>query len=68
MWSYLLTATGALIMYLAGKRRRSAWALGVVNQLAWGSYAYFTHQFGFIFGCVLYGTVYIRNYVSWRKP
>lgn len=66
MWSYVLTASGALVMWLAAspKRHLTAWTLGLLNQILWGSYAFSTGQYGFVFGCLLYGTVYARN---WRK-
>ena len=66
LWSYVLTASGATVMWLAAspKRHLAAWTLGVLNQILWGTFAFTTGQYGFVFGCLLYGSVYARN---WRK-
>jgi len=66
-WSTMLpwvtTATGASIMFLAGRARtrRAAWILGIVNQVPWITYAIVAGAWGFIPGSLLYGTVYARN-------
>jgi len=59
------TFMGATIMYLAGKRhtRRLAWALGVLNQGLWITFAIATHTWGFIAGSLIYGSVYLRNFM-----
>lgn len=58
------TAMGASIMYLAARQRtrRIAWALGLLNQVAWISYAIAAEAHGFIVGSLIYGTVYARNF------
>jgi hypothetical protein len=50
-------------MYLAGRSRtrQLAWALGILNQVLWCSYAVAAHAYGFIGGSLLYGAVYFRN-------
>jgi hypothetical protein len=60
---WLTTAIGATVMYLAGRRstRRWAWTLGILNQVAWISYAIAAHAYGFIGGSLIYATVYSRN-------
>jgi hypothetical protein len=57
------TVMGASIMYLAGRSRtrQLAWALGILNQVVWISYAIAAHAYGFIAGSLLYGAVYARN-------
>jgi hypothetical protein len=57
------TIMGASIMYFAGRARtrQLAWWLGVANQLLWGFYSVTTRQWGFLGGCLLYGSAYIRN-------
>lgn len=60
---WVTTATGAAVMWLAGRARtrRAAWLLGVANQLPWITFAVITKSWGFIPGSLLYGSVYIRN-------
>lgn len=66
-WSYLLTAVGVLGLYLAGKKDRRGWVVGMGAQLLWFAYAISTRQWGFIGSCVAYGSVYTRNFLAWRR-
>lgn len=54
---------GASIMRLArhAKTRKLAWRLGVLNQFVWGAVAFTTGVYTLVFGCLLYGWVYINN-------
>lgn len=63
---WVTTATGATILYLAGRSprtRRWAWVLGVLNQIPWVAYAVIAKSYGFIPGSLMYGAVYIRHIV-----
>lgn len=66
-WSYVLTALGVLGLLLAGSRKRVGWALGLAAQPLWVLYAVMTHQWGFIISAVIYGGVYLRNWLRWRR-
>lgn len=59
----LTVVMGASIMWMAGKAkyRRYAWYLGVLNQFIWAAVAFTTGVWTLVFGCALYGGVYIRN-------
>lgn len=61
-----LSIWGCIVFYLAGEKKRVAWALGVVGQLFWLSYAIWLSQWGLLIGCGLYGASYIRNWIRWR--
>lgn len=65
LWSYLLTAVGLLIFWLAGNKRWEAWLLGLFNQVLWVSYAIATDQYGWIIGAAAYGAMYARNLRKW---
>ena len=65
-WSFVLMLSGALVMYLAGRKSYWGWVLGVANQILWGWFSFQTHQYGFIIGCVLYGSVYSLNLWKWK--
>ena len=65
--SLVLTASGALVQFLAGRRYKLAWQIGVANQLLWGTYAVITGQYGFLVGCVFYGGTYLRNWVRHER-
>lgn len=66
-WSYVLTAVGVLGLLLAGSRKRVGWALGLAAQPLWVVYAVATGQWGFIISAVVYGGVYLRNWLRWRR-
>lgn len=67
-WGWLLSAAGLTVLWLAGNRRRFAWALGVAIQGLWATYAITTDQPGFLVSVAAYGTVYARNWWRWRPP
>lgn len=66
-WSYILTAVGLLGIYLAGKKNRAGWLVGLAAQVLWVAYAIVTRQWGFILSSVAYGTIYARNWRLWRS-
>jgi hypothetical protein len=66
-WSYLLTAVGLLGLWLAGRKSSGGWAVGIGAQALWIVYAVATQQWGFIVSALLYGFVYCRNFITWRK-
>lgn len=66
-WSYLLTAVGAVGLLLAGRMKRTGWLVGLGAQGLWIAYALSTGQLGFLVSAFLYGSVYARNYLAWRR-
>lgn len=61
-----LSLWGFLVFWLAGNKRRSAWALGLCGQAFWLAYAIWLSQWGLIIGCGIYGTAYTRNWFKWK--
>lgn len=66
-WSYLLTAVGAVGLYIAGRKHPAGWLVGLGAQGLWIAYALSTKQYGFLFSSLIYGSVYARNYRAWRQ-
>ena len=66
-WSYLLTAVGVFGLYLAGRKDRRGWMVGIFAQALWIAYATATRQWGFYVSALAYGWVYARNARSWRE-
>lgn len=66
-WSWLLTITGIIGLWAAGSRRSWGWALSIAVQALWIAYAVTTNQPGFVFSALVYGAVYGRNYLLWRR-
>jgi len=64
--SWLLTAVGAFGLYLAGKRDRRGWIVGIGAQSLWIAYATATKQWGFYASALAYGWVYIKNARAWK--
>lgn len=66
-WSYILTAVGVFGLWLAGRKSKFGWAVGLGAQVLWLSYAVTTEQWGFIVSAVAYGWVYSKNFLAWRQ-
>lgn len=66
-WSYILTAVGVFGLWLAGRKSKFGWAVGLGAQVLWISYAITTEQWGFIVSAVAYGWVYSKNFLAWRR-
>lgn len=67
LWSWLLTIVGVTGMYLVGKKNRNGWLVAVASQGLWITFAIITGQLGFIVAAVIYGTIFIKNYLNWSK-
>lgn len=65
-WSWALTAVGAFGLYLAGRKNKAGWTIGLSAQFLWISYAIATRQWGFIASAIIYGSVYAKNFLRWR--
>jgi hypothetical protein len=66
-WSYLLTAVGVFGLWLAGRKDRRGWIVGLCAQVLWIAYATATRQWGFYVSALAYGWVYARNARAWRR-
>jgi hypothetical protein len=66
-WSYLLTAVGVFGLYLAGRKSKWGWAVGLGAQGLWLAYAVSTQQWGFLVSAFAYGAVYMKNFRAWRR-
>lgn len=66
-WSWLLTAVGVFGLWLAGRKDRRGWVVGVFAQVLWIAYALSTRQWGFLVSAGAYGWVYLRNARAWRQ-
>lgn len=66
-WSYVLMAVGVFGLYLAGRKSKWGWAVGIAAQILWIAYAIVTQQWGFIISAIAYGAVYIKNFITWRR-
>lgn len=67
IWSFVLSAIGILGIFLAGKKNKLGWAIGLGAQVLWIVFAITTAQYGFIFAALAYGSIYLKNWLSWRK-
>lgn len=63
-WSWLLMAVGVTGLFLAGKKRKIGWMIGIGVQLLWIIYAIVSRQWGFIVSALVYGAV---NTINWRR-
>jgi hypothetical protein len=63
VWSVPLAAIGLATLYLSGKPRytKTAWRLGVLDEIVWCIYAIATEQYPFLLSAAAYGAVYVRH-------
>lgn len=66
-WSWLLMLIGVTGIYVAGRKNKAGWAIGLGAQLLWIAYALVTEQYGFIVSAFVYGYFYANNFWKWRK-
>jgi len=66
-WSWLLMIIGITGLWLAGNRKTIGWMIGVGAQVPWVAYALATSQWGFLVSALVYGTVYARNMIKWKR-
>lgn len=67
IWSFVLAAVGIAGIYLAGKKSKWGWGLGLAAQVLWVVFAITTAQYGFILTAVAYGFVYGKNLWQWHR-
>lgn len=65
--SLVMAAAGCLGMVMAGKGMWQGWAIGLAVQPVWAVFAILTEGYGLLITCVMYGTVYGRNLLKWRR-
>lgn len=66
-WSWLLMIAGVGGLYLAGRRNRWGWAVGLGAQFLWLAYGVATSQWGFLISAIAYGAVYGTNLYRWTR-
>lgn len=67
IWSFILTAIGILGLWLTTRKSRWGFAIGVLAQVLWFSYAMVTRQYGFVLSASLFGVLYGRGWWKWSK-
>jgi len=54
-------------IFLVGRKTIWGWLVLCVNECLWIVYALTTEQHGFIVGAIVYGIVYVKSFLLWRK-
>lgn len=67
IWSWILTIALLTTLYLTGNNKRVGWLVGIASQVMWVFYSLGTKQYGFLVGCVLVGSMYVRNWIKWGQ-
>ena len=62
----VISALGLLAFWKTGNNRRVGWALAMLSEVAWASWAVWIGQYSVLIACVTYGTVYLRNFMKWK--
>ncbi len=68
LWSLLPVVVGVLGTYIAGRKSKWGWALGFLAQVLWVLYSVAIFEWGLVASSAIYGVVYAKNFLSWRKP
>jgi uncharacterized Tic20 family protein len=66
-WSISLSLIGIIGLFIAGKKSKWGWFIGMGAQFIWVIFAIVTNQYGFILSAIAYGTVNWINFDRWRK-
>lgn len=67
IWSWVLAIVGVFGIFFVGQKKIWGWPLLLLNECLWIAYAIQTKQYGFIFAAIVYGGVYVKSYLFWRK-
>lgn len=62
-----IALTGAGGLWLAGRGMWQGWLVGLLGQPVWFAFGIVTHGYGVCLTCLIYGTVYTRNLLAWRR-
>lgn len=65
--SLALCAAGCAGLILAGRGKWHGWAIGLYVQPLWILFGIITHGYGLCLSSLLYGAVYSRNLLAWRR-
>jgi len=66
-WSWILVAIGVSGIFLVGRKTIWGWLILCVNECLWIVYAVTTEQHGFIVGAIIYGMVYVKSFLHWKR-
>lgn len=64
---WIMSALSLWMTVLAGNKKRSAWAVGLINQVLWSLWIALAHVWGLVPLTAALWVVYARNYMKWRK-
>ena len=67
MWAWALSFLGLLGTYFTSKKYWWGWLYLFLLNFAWVAYALFTKQYGFLLASVVYGILYLRTMLKWRR-
>lgn len=62
---WLLSAITIYSMLLAGNKKKSAWLVGLLNQLLWLIWIVLSESWGLLPMNIALWIVYARNYLKW---
>lgn len=65
--SLVLALAGCTGLILAGKGKWYGWAIGLAVQPVWVAFGIITKGYGLCLTALLYGTVYTKNLLKWRR-
>jgi len=67
MWAWVLSSLGLLGTYFTAKKFWWGWLFLFILNFAWVYYALATKQYGFLLASAVYGVLYWKTMVKWRR-
>jgi hypothetical protein len=64
---FILSAVTIIAMWLAGRKDRRAWSLGLANQVLWLVFIWHTESWGLLGLTVALTWIYSQNYRRWSQ-
>lgn len=73
--SWLLHQTPSIVIavwtllgsWVLGNKKSIGWLMGIISEVLWVFYAFWSHSYGFLIGVIFFTIVYYRNWRVWNQ-
>jgi hypothetical protein len=65
-WPWVLSAVSLTGFWLAGKKNRLGWLVGLAGEILWLTWSLLYHEYGFVASVVPFAFIYALNWYRWR--
>lgn len=64
---YMLSAITIYMNFLAGNKSNKTWLVGLIGQVGWSTWIFYTQNWGFVPLNIALWYIYIGNHIKWNK-